>query len=110
AAFGSGFGECRVLRRDVDPAELLDQLGVAVRLAWQRIDRELEPAEARGEGGQETDGAGAEDAGAARLPDLEAALDLVGVVDPLLDDGSRLEQDAHLGEGRGEREDVLVVL
>ena len=60
---GSGFGECRVLRRDVDAAELLDQLGVAVRLAWQRIDRELEPAQTRDEGGQQPDDADAAEPG-----------------------------------------------
>ena len=53
---------------------------------------------------------GAEHAGAPRLPDLQAPLDLEGVVDALLGDGGRLEQHADLGEARGQREDVLEIL
>jgi len=89
---------------------LLDELGVTIGLLRQRVDGQLQPTQPRDKGGQQADGARAENARALRLPDLQAPLDLVGVVDALLGDGRRLEQHADLGEARGEREDVLVFL
>ena len=102
--------ERRVLRRDVRAAELLDQAGVPVRLARQRVDGDLEPAQPRDERGEEADRARAEDARAARLPDQDPALDLEGVVDALLGHGRRLEQHADLDEVGREREDEAVIL
>ena len=50
-----------------------------------------------------------EDGGATLFPVLETALDLVRVIDALLRDCSRLEENADLGKTRRQREDVLVV-
>src|SRR5829696_8239419 len=95
---GSRVRDGRVLCADVARAELLDQLAVAVRRCPPRQARHVEPAQAEQERGEQPDRSGADHRGLARLPDLQPALDLVGLVDTLLGNGRWLEQHTDLAQ------------
>ena len=103
-----GYGH--VLGRQISCSEFLDQVGIQIRLGSASKRGHIQTFQTQNERRQQTDGAGAHDRSLARAPHLEAALDLVRLVDAFLDDGSRLEQHSDVLEALRHFHDELDIV
>ena len=91
-------------------AQRFDQICIAVGLGTASKGVNVQTAQAQHERCEQSDRAGSHDRCLARLPDLQATLDLVSLVDAFLHDRHRFQQHADIFQSLRNLDDELDVV